>query len=231
MTPVANFTSIDQKASDSELELLDSSFLDEHGGVRLLPARQWSDVNPISLTLWCYRHGFYGLPTCELVEFLGNVIDGRTALEIGAGATRLGHHLGIHMTDSGVQCSDWMRQSYRRLGQKATEPGPGVERIDALAAIEKYRPQVVVASWVTRVFHPRFDVEGVSQAFFAGVDEEALHDQVETYIHVGNLGSHGQKTLLARPHKVIQEPWLLSRSVRPDLNAIFWWGEQESNPK
>jgi len=219
-------TLVAKPLTSAQIAQLDVRFLDEHGGVRLLPASAWADVDTMTRALWCYHHGFYGLPTGELIAFVREVTAGRSAIEIGAGATGLGRYLGIPMTDSAVQCRADMRAFYTLTGQKPTEPGSDVERIDALSAVAKYRPRVVVASWVTRFFRPGVDKEGVAQAFGEGVDEEALFEKVDTYIHIGNEGSHGEKTLLSLPHAIYRAPWLLSRSQNPGANVIYVWGDK-----
>lgn len=171
------------------------------------------------LRRWCGENARYGLVTQELVSWLRGVIGGRHAIEIGAGMGDLGRALGIPMTDSARQTDFEMRLYYMMIGRTVTDPPPDVERIDASQAVAKYKPQVVIASWVTQLALAEDEV----QAFVYGVDEEALLEVVDTYIHIGNIAVHGKKRILSRPHKVYAFPWLYSSALRPELNRIWVW--------
>lgn len=202
---------------------LDQLFL-ENDQLRLLPAATYLAADPIELKLWCHRRAVYGLPTVELVEWLKTQIGGRTALEIGAGNTGLGAHLGIPMTDSYIQQHPAVMAYYLGIGQPTTHPNPDkIQRIPADVAVTVFKPQVLIASWFTRLFEVGKDTEGVVQASIYGAREEDLLDAVDTYIHVGNEAQHGQKTLLSRPHEKLKFPWLLSRTLDQSTNVIYVW--------
>lgn len=203
---------------------LDSAFLDDQRQLKLLPAATYRAVDPIELKLWCHRHAIYGLPTLELVEWLKTQIGGRSALEIGAGNARLGAHLGITMTDSCIQwCDPLVRAWYLTQGQVPTSPGGDVLLLPADVAVALHKPQVLVASWFTRLFEAGKDREGITQASIYGAREEPLLNAVETYIHIGNEAQHDQKTLLSRPHQKLKFPWLLSRALNQSTNVIYVW--------
>jgi hypothetical protein len=221
-------TFVSQNEVAPEMRILDTLFLNPEGGITLESAAKWTSYHPYARAAWCQQHGFYGLPTRELVAFLREVIGDKRALEIGSGSAELGAHLEIPMTDSGIQCTPQMRLVYEMMGQRVTEPGPRVERLCAQEAIAKYEPQMVIGSWITRRFVPGVDVEGAAQAFREGVDEEALLEQVPGYVLVGNTRSHGEKTILSHPHVRLQAPWLLSRSIYAGDNVIYLFGQSDA---
>jgi hypothetical protein len=90
--------------------------------------------------------------------------------------------------------------------------------LEAVEAIEKYRPQVAVASWLTQKY-----VRGDTQGFSDGTDEEKIVIFVDTYIHIGNAGSHATKRILRYPHMEYKFDWLITRSLPPEDNVIYVW--------
>lgn len=202
---------------------IDRAVLDENGRLRAAyPAATFTAFPPAQLRLWCHLRARYALPTLELIKWLRNRIAGRSALEIGAGNADLGYLLGIRETDSGIQQGD-AKAFFLLSGQPPTNPPPTVRRMDALDAIDKFRPQVVVAAWFTRKFIPGQDREGQAQGSIFGVRDEDIIDRVETYIHIGNEKIHGQKTALRLPHETIKLPGLLSRTSDQATNVIYVW--------
>jgi hypothetical protein len=205
------------------LRKFDAAWLGPDGRLRELPAEAF-DVDPKERFLWCAKRARYGLPTAELLAFLRDTIDGRPALEIGAGQGDLGRLLGIPMTDSGEQTSLDMRAYYALLGHAVTEPPPDVERLRALEAIEKHKPAVVIASWVTQLYLAGDEGPPRIGSSLLGVDELELLQRVPCYVHIGNEGSHRQKRALSLHHREIRAPWIVSRSLKPADNFIAIWG-------
>lgn len=202
---------------------IDHEVLDEHGRLRaLFPAATFQDLHPVALRVWCHQRARYAIPTLELVSWLRARIAGREALEIGAGNGDLGYLAGIRETDSAIQQLD-AKAFFLLSGQPPTNPPPTVRRIDALEAVCKFRPRVVVAAWFTRKFEVGKDREGHAQASMFGVREEEILEQVETYIHIGNENIHSQKTILKLPHETIKFPGLLSRTADQGTNVIYVW--------
>jgi hypothetical protein len=202
-------------------DALDAFLLD---GGRMIPrtAAELATIPIAALREWANARSRYGIPSLELVAFLRLVIGERSAIEIGAGQGDLGSILGIRMTDSGMQRDPAIEAIYKMLGVETTKPPPDVELIDGNAAVRKYRPAVVVASWVTQFWRPEDGPD--AQASMFGVDEGAILDAVECYVFIGNVNSHGQKRILARPHQAIYAPFLFSRAQKPELNCIWIWG-------
>jgi hypothetical protein len=169
--------------------------LSEKGKVRCLAWKQLRRIPQIHIQQWCVLNGVYQIPTKELIAWLRDAIAGRPAIEICAGRSCLGRHLGIPMTDSYLHTQPDMLRHYRRLGQQPTIPDQDVLRMEALEAIRKLEPKVVIAAWPTQLYE-----EPDRQSSIHGVNEEELLTLVDTYIVIGNLDVHGKKRILKKPH-------------------------------
>jgi len=202
---------------------LSSRWLDQDGHIKLLPAIEFQSVPLDHLRLWCHSTARYGIPTLELVQWLKNRIGTLKALEIGAGNADLGYHLGITMTDSYVQRKAEVKLLYELTGQVPTQPLPEVLKLHAMDAIKKFKPQVVIASWITRKFIQGKDTEGVSEASIYGPIEEKILENCQCYIHIGNYNIHRGKTILNRRHSGFTFPWLVSRAKDQQQNVIHVW--------
>lgn len=93
------------------------------------------------------------------------------------------------------------------MQQPIVTHGEHVERLDAASAIDKHRPQVVIASWVMQKYRPERAAFGGNMF---GVDEEALIDACETYLVIGNKKVHSIKSIWSRPHTKISPHCLYS---------------------
>lgn len=205
---------------DQSLTLPD--LLDETGHLKLLRAAEYDAFPPQVLQLWCNRHARYGVPTVELIEWLRPLIAERRTIEIGAGNGDLAHHLGIPATDSWIMTNPTIAAHYRRFGQPVIDYPPTVERLDAAAAIEKYQPEIVLASWVTQWIDPHLaPPEGGGSIF--GVKEDRLLATGATYIFIGNLAVHGHKVIRKLPHIELALPFLRSRTFEPALDRVMIW--------
>jgi hypothetical protein len=178
------------------------------GRIRVLPAEFWAGTTVAERALFGHRAGIYNFPTVELVDRLREMIAGRRAIEIGAGHGVLGQALDIPATDSFMQVKDPWRQVYE-MGRLATAPyGPNVVDRDAHEAIRWYRPEVVVACWVTHRYDPQRPWFGGNEV---GVDDEDVLAHAG-YILVGNRGVHGKRAIWQRPHGVEYPPFVYSRA-------------------
>lgn len=201
-------------------ERLDDVLLDAKGRMIVPPAALYETLPPGQLRAWCHFRGVYQLACSELVDWARDRIAGRRAIEIGAGRGWLGRALGIPMTDSRVMERLDMAMFYRLTGQPVTPYGDDVEKLEALEAIARYKPEVVIGCWVTQLHLPGDDH---GSAF--GVDEVRLLDRVSEYIVVGNANVHGGKRICKREHAEFKAPWIWSRAARPELNTIYTWGK------
>ena len=190
------------------------------GRPRIMPADYYRQTTSQERAVFGQRHGIYSLPTVELINWVKGVIGSRSAIEIGAGHGGLAAALGIPATDNRMQEHPAIRAHFALIRQPVVTYGNNVERLAAQDAIAKYKPQVVVASWVTHVYREDRD-EAEGNMF--GVDEDAVLDAVDAYIFIGNTKVHAPKTIWSRPHKIIQPDWIFSRAINgsPDFVAVW----------
>lgn len=207
------------------VDYLDALLFDEEGRLRILNASTYADIPYIELRVWCYKRAIYGLPTTELVGWLRNLIGNRSAIEVGSGNGALGRALNIPRTDSYIQEQPDVFLHYLVSGQPTISYGADVEKLEAVEAIRHYDPQVVIGNWVTHWIDPHKPMPPGGGSVYGLREDRILdHPSVETYIVVGHTQIHAAKPILRRPHKVIQEPWIWSRTGDPSGNALFVWG-------
>jgi len=197
------------------------SLMIKDGKIIPVPFDSLKGFSQESLSLFCHKHALYQLPTTELIDFLKNEIGESSVIEIGSGNGCIGRSLGIRMTDNLMQTWDDIKLMYALSRQPVITYGSDIEELDAISAVEKYKPKTVVACWVTHKFE-----EGMTAGNMYGVQEELLFENgVEKYIHVGNHTNstgHPLKPILSKyPVKMYQFPWLVSRSMNRDKNTIY----------
>lgn len=168
---------------------------------------------------WLDQEDLYQLPTLELVDWIRERIGGRTGLEICAGHGWLGEALGIHSTDGWVFDHPAIQKRMEVVGHQYCKPLPRVERIDAEMAVQKYKPQVVVACYATHKWCPKTRTGSA-----LGVDDQVLFNvrSVETYILVGAKSVHAHRPFFKKPHETHTFPWLFSRGQEP---RIWVWNK------
>ncbi len=202
-----------------EVKYLDHLLLDAATGrIKLLSASVYSGIDPLHLAVWGGMQARYVFPTTELIDWLRTFIRDRKAIEIGAGNGDLGYHLGIPMVDNYCQQIPEIRLYYELMRQSPTNPRSDVERIDAVTAIKKYRPGVVVGAYITQKYN------GGAGGNMYGPEEEDILGESRCYVHIGNEKTHGDKRIRRHPHQALQFDWLVTRSMRPDSNVIYVWG-------
>lgn len=206
---------------------LDANALD-NGVLRVVPGWYYQQFEQVDLSGFALRHGLYVLPTRELLDKINELIlevsPTRSAIEIGSGNGVLGKALDIRCTDNFMQDDPNVRALYAQMKQPVVSYGKHVERLDAQEAIDRYRPEVVVAAWVTHKFN---EAEPERAGNMFGVDEVELLSKIRRYIFVGNFFVHQQKPLLAKPYMVYESDLLFSRSQKPQGNAIVVWDNPE----
>lgn len=206
-----------------DLAPYDDLLLDSNGRLKLLPVAELRKFPRGELGYWSQVRGRYTLPTVELVAWLKEKIDGRSALEIGAGAGDLGYHLGIRMTDSYVQVtSPDMLLYYELLGVPPTVPHPDVERLEALEAVRKYKPEVVIGAWITQLYRKGDEGPPLIGSSIYGVDELTLRLEVESYICISHKKVHKEKRILRFKHHEYRPPFI-SRQQDPTGDVVWVW--------
>jgi hypothetical protein len=199
--------------------------LDERGNLRTMPADYYAQFTREELAAFGNITGNYLFPTTELVRWLCERIAKRTAIEVGAGNGALGRALYIPATDNYLQCVPEVAQYYLAHGQPLTRYGDTVINLDAHAAVEHFKPQVIIAAWLTHRYDAKHHELGGS---VYGPDESQLIAACEEYIFIGNERVHAAKPIW-RTHEaveVLQPPWLYSRAINgsPDFIACFKGG-------
>lgn len=206
----------------TDIAYLEEMLIDSKGQLRVLPYQELKDVPQQDLSLFCVKNGYYSIPTRELIDFLKNEIGEsiEKTIEIGAGNGVYSRELGIKGTDNLMQLMPDVRAHYEALGQTIVPYGENVEKLDALQAVKKYKPDIVFASWVTHKYNPNEHWRGGNQL---GINEKSLVQKVKKYIHVGNDKVHDKKPISKMKHRKIQEPWILARSPHSKHNYIYIW--------
>lgn len=202
---------------NKDVSYIDDILYDASGRLRIVPSATVRTLPADDLRLWLHFNGVYGLPTTELVDFLHGYIDGRGAIEIGAGNGALGRALGIPSTDSYLQTRPDIALYYRTVKQPTISYGADVIEMDAATAVEYFKPDVVIASWVTQLAH------GTMPGCAWGIDEKEMLLHIEEYILFGSLRNHGSKEIWP-PDKIREEDWMCSRA--PDSALFFWRGQK-----
>lgn len=190
------------------------------GRLSVVPASVLAQTSAQERLLFGVRHGLYSFPTEELCEFLRKRIKGKTAIEVGAGHGTLSRALNIPATDSRVQEEAAVKAHYQQIGQPTVPYGEHVEKLDAVSAVQKYKPNVVIGCWVTHVFDERRPAAGGNMF---GIDEAKLIASCNEYIVVGNEQVHAHKPIWAIQHENFTQPWLYSRAVNGSRDCIAIW--------
>lgn len=204
----------------SSIRDISGLLLDAEGRLTCVPALVLQQTTPQERMLFGVRHGLYGFPTTELCDFLRDRIGGRSAIEIGAGHGLLAKTLGITATDNRQQEKPALKRHYEAIRQPIVPYGDNVEKLDAQAAVEKYRPNVVISCWVTHRFDPTRPVAGGSES---GVDEATIIETCDEYISIGNEHVHSGKPIWSLPHQKFHPTWLYSRAINGSKDYIAIW--------
>lgn len=204
----------------SQINDISQHMLDDAGDLRVVPAHVLQGTSKEERMLFGVRRGLYSFPTVELCDFLKNRIQGRSALEIGAGHGALAKSLGIRASDNHQQNDPQIKAYYDALGQTTVPYGAHVENLDAMDAVRKHQPEVVIACWVTHRFDPARPGLGGNAM---GVDEAKIIDSCDEYIFIGNERVHKDKPIWALPHEKITPPWLYSRAGNGSADFIGIW--------
>jgi hypothetical protein len=209
------------------VEDLTPKLLLPNGKLKLLSFKDYENMDRNAVRLFCHKNARYGLPTKELVDFIAGEIKGKRTIEIGAGHGDLGHHLGIIKTDSKIQEELSVKAFYMLGGQPTIQYPDDVRKMEAIAAVEKYKPQVVVASWVTRYLPP--DASPSDRGSMFGVKEDELIKKVDTYILVGNHDIHGDKPIMQNVHIEIANKFIVSKAKNQENNRIYIFKRELNN--
>jgi hypothetical protein len=212
------------------LDNVDTDYLDsiliENGLLRPVPANLLESIPTNHIIIWCNKNGIYCLPTVELLEWLKEQIGESNAIEICSGNGCIGRSLNITRTDSYIQTTAEMIMLYQSIGQKPILPPPDVLRFEANEAVDHFKPDVVLGSFITQKFCDG-DTEARIGSSVYGVDELTLIKKVKTYIAIGNDAVHGTKRINSFPHSTYRFPWIYTRCMNQNLNNIKVWKNEQ----
>ena len=187
------------------------------GIIKPIPAADVTRYGADKVRLFLHKYALYTMPTTELIDHLAGIIAGRTAIEIGAGMGVIGRSLKIPLTDNKMQEWPEVKAQYQMMGQPTIQYPCDVEKLDALAAVKKYRPQVVIGSYITHLWKP-----GMSHGNQYGVDTLKLIKSVDEYYMIGNLQTHVHDPAMKFLYDVERHDFLHTRG-RKDTSVIFHW--------
>lgn len=191
----------------------------------LLPCSAYDSMDKDTYRIFCHMSARYLIPTTELIEFLTEFLEPykkEDILEIGAGCGDLGRNLGIRMTDNFCQSWPDVKAYYERLEQPVIKYGLDVEEIDAIEAVKKYKPKVVIGAWVTQWIDP--DKPPERPGSIHGIKENEILDLVDMYMVIGAEEIHKRKYIMDRPHEAITIPFIRSRTTyKNNDDRIYIW--------
>jgi len=186
----------------------------QDGLIKVLPFKDYkTKFTREEILNFMIEDGIYVLPTIELIEYLKKNIIGK-AIEIGCGNGAIGRALNIPITDSMAQARPEMIEVYKMMQQEPIVYPADVEKLGAQSAIKKYKPDTVIAAFVTHKFNGK-------TGFSGGVNEEFILERCRRYIMIGNLQTHTDKPILRRWHSEHEAEWIITRSANQSLNRIF----------
>jgi hypothetical protein len=204
-----------------DVSYLDQNLFDEEKHLLVKPASFYQNIPQNHLSLWGHFHGVYCFPTVELIDWLKNHIISDKTIEIGAGVGTIGRSLEIPITDSCyMKNNEQVRIAYAMMRQPITEYPNDIIELNAIEAINQYKPEVVIGSWIT---HKYDEKEHWREGNQFGVDERYILKNVKKYIMIGNEKVHDKKPILEMKHQEFRFPWLFSRSVNFQSNIIYVW--------
>lgn len=178
-------------------------------------SRFWRMRDENEMRYFMLQNGIYVMPTTELIDWLKENIIGN-AIEIGAGNGAIARALGVPITDSMMQQRPEIKLMYQLSGQPVIEYPNDVEKLDAVRAIIKYKPDTVIGAFITHKYDKM-----VGDGNMWGIQEEIILEKVKRYINIGNKITHHNKPILKSPHEEYKFDWLVTRAVNQSENVIF----------
>jgi len=183
--------------------------------------------------------GLYTFPTLELCEWLESQIDDNpeyephSAIEICAGTGWIGRQLRIPITDVKNMENPEVQKVMLDSMSVPTIYANDVETLEASEAINKYKPDIVIGSYVTsKQLIDKIDrkkaitigvklpyggvlkqnlIDIVRKEVKVGVDVRGICRKVYKVILVCNMRVHRNESYISLPHKTLSFPWLVTR--------------------
>ena len=194
-------------------------YIDEK--LQVLPYSYFKDLEYNHVKQFCVENGIYCLPTIELLNFIKEEIgEEERVIEIGAGHGAIARELGIKATDSKLQNRVDIKELYIKGKQPIVRYGDNIEMWDGEKAVCRFKPNIVIAAWVTHKYNPK---QHVKEGNIWGVNESNVIEKARKYIFVGNTDVHLLKPIMDIPHRTIEPDWLVSRGIKPNTDRIWVW--------
>jgi hypothetical protein len=198
----------------SELEELTGA---SAGMICPIPAETVAKFDFATLRLFLHKWALYTMPTTELIEYLAGKIAGKSAIEIGAGLGVIGRALGVPLTDNKMQEWPDIRATYEAMGQPTIKYPPDIIELDAIAAVEQYKPDIAIGSYITHKWDDR-----TKSGNWWGVDPLKLIQMVPEYLMVGNLNTHRNDPAMKYIDHIERHDFIFTRGGQ-ETSAIFCW--------
>jgi hypothetical protein len=203
---------------ERELQVIDALLVKDSPTplAKCLPASEYKRFTPEEIQWLGWKFGIFQFPTEELIAFLKQEM-GPQALEIAAGGGHIGKYLpGVIQTDSKLHDKEDVQDIYRVTGQNHIKYPAFVEKLEAMEAIRKYKPDVILGSWT---------VEKEVSPF--GINEQEVINNCKRYFLIGNEATHEHKSIIksfsgnAQRMMKIKAPWLVSKAAVPAENCLY----------
>lgn len=187
------------------------------GLIRPIPSKMVEECGFEQLRMFLHKYGLYTMPTTELIEYLAGIIAGKRAIEIGAGMGVIGRALGIPVTDNKMQSWPEVKAYYNLMRQPTIRYPADIIELDAHEAVKRYRPQVVIGSYITHKWRP-----GMTSGNQYGVDNLKIARKVEAYYMIGSLTTHMQDPAMKHLDGIERHDFLYTRGGKEN-SVIFRW--------
>jgi len=223
---------------DRALEIT-NSLIGSDGRIYPVPHSYIKDDTLDTLNLVMQALGLYTFPTLELCEWLESQIDDNpeyephSAIEICAGTGWIGRQLRIPITDVKNMENPEVQKVMLDSMSIPTIYANDVETLEASDAVNKYKPDIVIGSYVTsKQLVDKIDKKKAMTIGFhtinggiieqnlmelarkevkVGVDVKSICRKVYKVILVCNMRMHRNESYMSLPHKTLSFPWLVTR--------------------
>lgn len=187
------------------------------GMIHPIPSAEVEKFSFPVLRLFLHKYGLYTMPTVELIDYLAGIIEGKKAIEIGAGMGVIGRSLGIPVTDNKMQQWPQVKAQYDRMRQPIIQYPSDIVEMDALQAVKHYKPDIVIGSYITHKWKP-----GMSKGNQFGVDNLKLSKMVQAYYMIGNTNTHNEDPAMKYLDGIERHDFLFTRGGK-ETSVIFRW--------
>ncbi|WP_143056578.1 hypothetical protein [Chitinophaga sp. YR573] len=204
---------------------LDDFFLDNNGHLKAISALELHKIHEVERSAWAQMNSVYHFITKEMIEWLKEKIEGRSAVEICAGNGGIARLLGIPATDSYYETEPNGIDYCLKKGIRPVFPAADVIKMEANEAITYDKPKVAIGAFVPQIYL-HSDVNSDNPGKTWGVDEVLLLKKVQTYIMLGNEIVDKGKRIFKLPHQTYRLPWQITRANEQALNRIWIWDKR-----